>query len=576
MNIKKIFLDGLINILNNKYKFNEIALENFFNNNKKTIFQILDDPSTQTTISRAINHLQLDKKNYLLSLVYLNLLCEKFPNNDELRLITSKTCYQCALYDMALSHLHFISPEKYSKEHYQVLTNIYLKLEYFHECIATTKKLRLIENINSTNTLILIYCLRRIRKINEAKLELENLKRFHKNDFEFFYNETLIELLENKFSFVLDKLINAEGKYSGKEYRFHEVYSLILRKYGKFNESIDQLKLAYSLGLNDISSYTYSLYLSKSDFSNGYLHLDRATNNIVKEKYFISIDIKKWNFENLEDSTLFVYAGKGIALGDKIYFYRYLIDIISRYKGLHIFLCGDNLRDKYIFEYQNINYIKFDKINNFINVRHNNFYASLPLIVKIYNERLSINYLKHIDFLPFHKEKNNFWKREINKIDNKIKIGINWKGDIKYKLDVYRSLELKKLKNIFEINNVTFIILNNQIDDDEEKFISKYNNIILFDKKKFSDENQNTFSETIEIMRNLDLIISTDTALAHLASSLNLKTFLMLEYTPFWYWELDEKNNLYNNLNLRYFKQKEPGNWDLVIKNVMNEIKTLS
>jgi len=77
-------------------------------------------------------------------------------------------------------------------------------------------------------------------------------------------------------------------------------------------------------------------------------------------------------------------------------------------------------------------------------------------------------------------------------------------------------------------------------------------------------------------MRNLDLIISTDTALAHLASSLNLKTFLMLEYTPFWYWELEEKNNLYNNLNLRYFKQKEPGNWDLVIKNVMNEIKTLS
>ena len=576
MNIKKIFLDGLSNILSNNYKFNEIALENFFNNNKKTIFQILDDRNTQAKISRAINHLQLNKKDYLLSLVYLKLLCEKFPNNGELRLITSKTCYQCALYDMALSHLRFISPEKYSKEHYQVLANIYLKLEYFHECIEIIKKLRLVEYINSTNSLILIYCLRRLRKINEAKLELENLKNFHKNDFEFFYNETLLELLENKFSFVLDKLINAESKYSGKEYRFHEVYSLVQRKYGKFNESIDQLLLAYSLGLNDISSYTYSLYLSKGDFSNGYLHLDRATNNIVKEKYFISIDIKKWNFENLDHSTLFVYAGKGIALGDKIYFYRYLIDIISRYKGLNVFLCGDNLRDRYIFEYQNINYIKFDKINNFINFRHNNFYASLSLIVKIYNERLSINYLKHINFLPFHKEKNNFWEKEINKIDNKIKIGINWKGDIKYKLDVYRSLELKKLKDIFEINNVTFIILNNQIDDEEKKFISKYNNIILFDKKKFSDENQKTFSETIEIMRHLDLIISTDTALAHLASSLNLKTFLMLEYAPFWYWGLDEKNNLYNNLNLKYFKQKEPGNWDIVIKNVMNEIKTLS
>ena len=56
--------------------------------------------------------------------------------------------------------------------------------------------------------------------------------------------------------------------------------------------------------------------------------------------------------------------------------------------------------------------------------------------------------------------------------------------------------------------------------------------------------------ETLEIMRNLDLIISADTAVAHIASSLSLKTFLMLEHSPFWYFEGDEKNNIYQNLIL--------------------------
>ena len=45
-----------------------------------------------------------------------------------------------------------------------------------------------------------------------------------------------------------------------------------------------------------------------------------------------------------------------------------------------------------------------------------------------------------------------------------------------------------------------------------------------------SDEKNNAYSDTLEIMRNLDLIISTDTSTAHISAALGLKTFLILEY----------------------------------------------
>jgi hypothetical protein len=573
MNIKKIFIDGLYNIQNKNFKSNVINLENFFENNKNEILEILNDQIIQAEVSKTINHLQLKEKNYLLSLVYLNLLCEKFPKNNDLRLIISKTYYLCGVYENALFHLNIIPQNKYSLEHYQILINIYSKLENFQKCIEAIKKIRLIENSNSTNTLILINCLRRLRKINEAKLELENLKKFHNDDFEYFYNETLIELLENKFTFVLKKLINFEDKYSHKEIRFHEIYSLVLRKFRKFNEAINQIKIAETLGLKNISSYLYSIYLNLNDFENGYLHLKKATNDRFIEETFLSYNLKNWDFEDLDNSTLFVYYGHGIALGDRIYFYRYLLDIIKRYSGVKIYICSNNHRDHYIFENQNIKLIKFVEIKNFISIENKEFFASLPSIVKIYYEKLSITHLNNFNYLPINLEKQNFWKHELNKIQNNIKIGINWKGDIKYKLDIYRSLSIEMLDPIFKIKNVTYFILNNKINEHEKNFLLKFKNIIIFDNKKFNSEKDNTFSETIEIMRNLDLIISTDTAIAHLASSLNLKTFLMLEHSPFWYWEGDVKKNIYQNINLKYFNQNEPGNWEFVLKQIKSEIK---
>ena len=111
MDIKKIFIDGLNNIQNNNFDIDADTLNKFFQNYKVEILDLLEDQNIQVEVSKTINFLHLDKKNYLLSIPYLRILCEKFPNNTEIRFIIAKTYYHCGLYHYALASMESI-PKK--------------------------------------------------------------------------------------------------------------------------------------------------------------------------------------------------------------------------------------------------------------------------------------------------------------------------------------------------------------------------------------------------------------------------------------------------------------------------------
>lgn len=181
MDIKKIFIDGLNNIQNNKFEIDAETLNKFIENHKIEILNMLEDQIVQAEVSKTINFLHIEKKNYLLSVPYLRILCEKFPNNTEIRFIIAKTYYLCGLYPLALASIESIPKKNYLVEHYQVLINIYLKTKSFQKCLEETEQIRLLEKVNQTNTLIMIECYLGLKKIEEAKLELENYKNLNKS-----------------------------------------------------------------------------------------------------------------------------------------------------------------------------------------------------------------------------------------------------------------------------------------------------------------------------------------------------------------------------------------------------------
>ena len=75
------------------------------------------------------------------------------------------------------------------------------------------------------------------------------------------------------------------------------------------------------------------------------------------------------------------------------------------------------------------------------------------------------------------------------------------------------------------------------------------------------------FLETSAIIDNCDLIITSDTAVAHLAGGMGKATWLLLKYIPEWRWGMHKKNTFWYK-NMKLFRQKQRDNWAEVIERV--------
>jgi ADP-heptose:LPS heptosyltransferase len=75
-------------------------------------------------------------------------------------------------------------------------------------------------------------------------------------------------------------------------------------------------------------------------------------------------------------------------------------------------------------------------------------------------------------------------------------------------------------------------------------------------------------------MTNLDLVITSDTALAHLAGALGVPVWLALPYVPDWRWLLDREDSPWYP-SMRLFRQKQQGNWKDVFERIAAEVELL-
>jgi ADP-heptose:LPS heptosyltransferase len=82
------------------------------------------------------------------------------------------------------------------------------------------------------------------------------------------------------------------------------------------------------------------------------------------------------------------------------------------------------------------------------------------------------------------------------------------------------------------------------------------------------------FADTAALIERLDVVISIDTAVAHLAGALGKPTLLMLPFAPDWRWLLDRSDSPWY-LSAKIFRQKQPGDWSDVIIQVAKEIDSI-
>jgi hypothetical protein len=88
------------------------------------------------------------------------------------------------------------------------------------------------------------------------------------------------------------------------------------------------------------------------------------------------------------------------------------------------------------------------------------------------------------------------------------------------------------------------------------------------------DEGTGAFVDTAAVMKNLDLVVTTDTSIAHLAGALGVPVWLALSAGPDWRWLLGREDSPWYP-SMRLFRQSRPHDWDEVFERMAAELRRL-
>ena len=173
-----------------------------------------------------------------------------------------------------------------------------------------------------------------------------------------------------------------------------------------------------------------------------------------------------------------------------------------------------------------------------------------------------------IPYLQADPERTAAWQTRLP--NNKTRIGISWQGNSKTKTDFGRSLPLHYFAPLAEMPGVQLISL--QKNDGVEQ-LQKLPSVLTLGPD--FDNGPDAFLDTAAVMMTLDLIITSDTSIAHLAGALGRPVWVLLKAVPDWRW-LRYRNDCPWYPTMRLFRQRIRGDWADVIEQVRQELSTSS
>ncbi len=147
----------------------------------------------------------------------------------------------------------------------------------------------------------------------------------------------------------------------------------------------------------------------------------------------------------------------------------------------------------------------------------------------------------------------------------KLKVGIAWAGSEKHTNDKNRSCPLLQFDKLLNISNIEFYSLQVGKPAWEQARLPNPKRL------KSLTSHITDFSDTAAIMQEVDLIISVDTSIIHLAGALGKKAWLLLPYNAEWRWLIERSDSpWYPSLTL--FRQPKPGDWESIFETLTEKL----
>ncbi len=302
------------------------------------------------------------------------------------------------------------------------------------------------------------------------------------------------------------------------------------------------------------------VYLSRGDLAAGWQDYEwRLKCKDYKGRRF---NVPRWNGSSLEGHTMLVHAEQG--LGDTLHFIRYIKHVqrlggsvfvevqpalvpLLKASGITGVIPGGSPLPRFDLEVPLL---------------------SLPLVLGTTLENLPAD----VPYLAADPRLIKQWRGALRKLPG-IKVGINWQGNPDYAFDHFRSIPLAQFAPLADVKGVTLVSLQKGHGTEQlAEVASQFDPIELGGE---FDTASGAFMDTAAVMSSLDLVVTSDTAAAHLAGGLGIPVWLALAKVPEWRWMLDRDDCPWYP-TMRLFRQTTAGDWSDAFARMQTELAALS
>jgi tetratricopeptide (TPR) repeat protein len=338
---------------------------------------------------------------------------------------------------------------------------------------------------------------------------------------------------------------------------------VVLHRLGRFEEALACNAIALSLRPNWAEALLNDAltWLLLGRFDKG-LPAYESRKRVRDRPGVRSFPAPEWRgSESLAGRTILVHAEQG--LGDTLHFCRYLR--LLHAKGAKVvFAVQNELKMLARSLDPALHVVRFSEIP-----RSFDFHAyllDLPLALGTTLDSIPAD----VPYLSAEPGRVKYWKGRLGDVG--FKVGINWCGR-QGKADLGRSFPLAALAGLARVPGVRLVSL--QKGAGTEQLASLPSDMRVETLGEDFDAGPDAFADSAAAMASLDLVITSDTAIAHLAGALARPAWVSLKHIPDWRWLLGRMDTPWYP-TLRLFRQAAPGDWTSVFSSMEQELKRVA
>lgn len=339
-------------------------------------------------------------------------------------------------------------------------------------------------------------------------------------------------------------------------------YGNVMREMGQPRRAIPFLQHALAIDPNhSVAAFNLAVsYLLAGDYAKGWQAYESRWNYEHLADTLPAFEQPRWTGQDLTGKTILVTGEQG--LGDNIQFSRFLYAlksngatvILAVPDGLvSLFGSGDVISQTIGWSQEIPS--EFD------------YWVPIMSLPGIFNITLE-NFPKTLSYITPSSAKSQHWKKILG-IKDRIRVGFSWSGRRDSYINRHKSVPFDKIFDLIA-RNPQYQWINLQVDATmEESVLLEQLGVDLF------PNTVQDFSDTAGLMANLDLVISVDTAVAHLAGSMGTPLWIPLnKYAVDWRWLLDRDDSPWYPTAVLY-RQMEFGDWDSVMDRIHKHLTLL-